>query len=220
VPSLSYCNTLAGRENGYSLNDKPYGDPKYMMRSIGNGCQGYFVSVHERAIDIKRWNFSTNALVGPDWSVPLPVPGKTYCHKRRAAEDPAPEFAAGDRVALEKDKGKSRAGEMREFLVAKFPVAKASASTPQANDYEVQLEHRRDDVVRVLSTRRVYSPGYSYGFEKDNGPVKCNFPLEDVPVNEWIRFVVRPVNSFARKGGQIATDWFRFDGKSVPKKLG
>ena len=40
VPSLSYCITLGGRENGYSLADKPYVEPKYMMPAIGGGSQG------------------------------------------------------------------------------------------------------------------------------------------------------------------------------------
>jgi hypothetical protein len=116
-------------------------------------------------------------------------------------------------------KGKSRAGEMRDFVTVKFPAAKATSATPRANDYEVQLENRRDAVVRVLSTRRVYSPGYSYGYEKDDKPVVCNFPLEDVPVNDWVRFVARPVNSFQRKGETIVSEWFRFDGKTIPKNL-
>lgn len=219
VPSLSYSVTLAGRENGYSLNDKPYRTPHYMMRSISGGSQGLFVSIYENAIDIRRWSFSADAALGPDWSVPLPVPGKKYSHARRAAEDPAPEFAAKAKISLSLGRGKSRAGEDRDFLIAKFPVAKATATTPFANDYEVQLEHCRDDVVRVLSTRRVYSPGYSAGFEKDKGPVVCNFPVEDVPVQDLIRFVARPVNSFSRKGGAISTGWFRFDGKTVPKNL-
>ena len=219
VPSLSYCITLAGRENGYSLADKPYVDPKYMMTGISGGSQGMFVSVYENAIDIRRWSFSANAATGPDWSVPLPVPGKKYSHARRAAEDPAPEFAPGAKLRLSTGKGKSRAGEKRDFVTVRFPTANATATTPRANDYEVQLENRRDAVVRVLSTRRVYSPGYSYGYEKDDKPVSCNFPLEDVPVNDWIRFVARPVNSFQRKGEMIASEWFKFDGKTIPKNL-
>ena len=128
-------------------------------------------------------------------------------------------FASGAKVSLEKGRDFPRTGDERDFIIVKFPVASHTGETPQANDYEVQIEHRRDDVVRVLSTRRVYSPGYSFGYKKDKGPVKCNFPVEDVPVNEWVRFVVRPVNSFSRKGAAIFTDWFRFDGKKIPEKL-
>jgi hypothetical protein len=219
VPSLSYCVTLSGRENGYSLNHGVKSEPLYMMRAMHNGSQGYFVSVYENAISIKRWSFSFSAAVGPDWVVPLPLPNLKYSHDRRRAEDPAPVFASGAKVSLEKGKDVARSGATKDFVIVKFPVAKITEDTPQANDYEVQMEHRRDDVVRVLSTRRVYSGGYSHGYEKDEGPVKCNFPVEDVPVNEWVRFIVRPVNSFARKGEPIATDWFMFDGKAIPKNL-
>jgi hypothetical protein len=220
VPSLSYCVTLAGRENGYSLADKPYVEPYYMMRGISHGCQGYFVSVYENAIDVRRWNFSTNAAVGPDWSVPLPAPGeRKYSHERRAETDPAPVFAPDAKIRLAVAKDRPRDGEDRDMVVVSFPPAAATAETPRANDYEVQLENRRADVVRVLSTRRVYSPGYSYGFEKDVSPVRCNFPVGDVPVNDWVRFVARPVNSFSRKGGEIACDWFRFNGRDIPGKL-
>jgi hypothetical protein len=190
-----------------------------MMPAIGGGSQGMFVSIYENAIDIRRWSFSYDAATGPDWSIPLPLSGKKYSHSRRAAEDPAPEFTPGVKLQLSVGKGKSRAGEMRDFVTVKFPAAKATSATPRANDYEVQLENRRDAVVRVLSTRRVYSPGYSYGYEKDDKPVVCNFPLEDVPVNDWVRFVARPVNSFQRKGEMIVSEWFRFDGKTIPKNL-
>ena len=213
VPSLCYSVTLDGRENGYcEHSSKP---PICMMSNIGAGCQAYFVSVYENAIDIRRWSFSFNALIGPDWSVPLPVPGDKYSHARRAAEDPAPEFAPGAKLTLEVGKGESRIGSKHDFIVVKFPTAMATDTTPLANDYEVQLEHRRDAVTRVLSTRRVFSPGYSRGWEKDVGPVICNFPREEVPVDEWIRFVARPVNSFARKGTSISTDWFKYDGKKI-----
>ena len=219
VPSLSYSVTLAGRENGYSLNDKPYGDPKYMMRSIAGGSQGLFVSIYENAIEIRRWSFSSDAVIGPDWTVPLPGPTKKYSHARRAAEETAPLFAKNARVRLSLGQGRSRAGEKRDFMITKFPTSAIGATGGRANDYEVQLEHRRDAIVRVLSTRRVFSPKYSYGYEKDEGPVECNFPIEDVPVKEWIRFAVRPVNSFERKGEPIYTEWFRFDGKTIPKKM-
>ena len=144
---------------------------------------------------------------------------KKYSHERRAAEDPAPEFAKNARVQLSLGEGKSRAGENRNFMITKFPTSAIGETGGRANDYEVQLEHRRDAIVRVLSTRRVFSPRSSFGYEKDVGPVVCNFPIEDIPVKEWIRFAVRPVNSFERKGEPIYTEWFRFDGKSIPKNL-
>ncbi|MBQ2628730.1 MAG: metallophosphoesterase family protein, partial [Kiritimatiellae bacterium] len=143
VPSLSYNITLAGRENGYSLVDTYKSDPKYMMTGITNGSQGYFVLVYENAIDIRRWNFSSHAAAGPDWSVPLPVPGDKYSHARRARSEPAPEFPADVKIKVALAKDRSRDGEVRDFVVTSFPSSPATASTPRANDYEVQLLLRR-----------------------------------------------------------------------------
>lgn len=212
VPSLSYCVTLAGRENGYSLNDKPCDRASYMMRGLHHGGQGLFVSVYENAIDVKRWSFTFDGQLGPDWSIPLPLPNDRYSHDRRTVSDPVPEFAVGAELKVSLSNGTDRAGRKRDFAEVSFPAVKGSGEIPRANDYEVQLEVGCEYVEKVIDTRRVFSPGYVGAYEKDTGPVVCRFPVEDIPVGRTVRFTASPVNSFSRKGGKIASGWFRYDG--------
>ena len=80
-------------------------------------------------------------------------------------------------------------------------IAAATATTPRANDYEVRLNVQRDYVDLTVSTRRVFSPGYGRALAVDQGPVTCNFPVEEIPGGgQRLMFEVRPVNSFGRAG--------------------
>lgn len=212
VPSLCYCVTLAGRENGYSLSDERKLEPKSLMRGLHHGGQGCFMSIYENAIDIKRWSFTFDAQLGPDWSIPLPLPSSRYSHARRADSDPVPQFASGAKLQVVATQGVDREGKKRDFAVVSFPPVNGAGPVPRANDYEVQLEMRCGYVENVLSTRRVFSPGYVGSYEKDAGPVVCYFPIEDIPAGRTVRFVARPVNSFSRKGREISCGWFRFAG--------
>ncbi len=212
VPSLCYCVTLGGRENGSRSGFD------FLMSGINNASQGYFVSVYENAVDIRRWSFTWDACLGPDWSIPLSGSSAKYSHERRAAEEPAPEFAPGSKLKVYASTGKARNGKMSDFVTVAFPLSQLVDGIGRANDYEVQLEHCSDDVIRVLSTRRVFPPNYASGYEKNEGPVVCNFRREELPVGELIRFVARPVNSFSARGKALASGWIRYDGKNIPPK--
>ena len=73
--------------------------------------------------------------------------------------------------------------------------------------------------MRSFLSKRVYSPKFYLPEEKDAKSVVCVFAKDELPkpfaINDgapretisW-RFVVRPCDSFERKGDAIATDWF------------
>ena len=208
VPSLNYSVTLGGRENGFSLTDMPYAKPCPAMPAAPCGVrsQGYFVTVCDRAMVVRRWNFLDGGVVGPDWTVPLgPGRGKPYARDVRREREAAPEFAEGAKITFGKACGKDRMGNEHDFVTVGFPIAEATATTPRANDYEVRLNVLRGDVALTVSTRRVFSPGYGRALSVDKGPVVCNFPVEDIPGGgQRIGFEVRPVNSFGRFGTPIA----------------
>ena len=76
VPSLRYCVTMQGRENGYSLRDRAKWVPalpsKCMSQLGSTGChQGFLCIVHDRALVVRRWEFEQDKPVGPDWIVPF-----------------------------------------------------------------------------------------------------------------------------------------------------
>ena len=221
VPSLLYCSSLAGRENSYGENDRPYRKPYFAMDSYPAGLSrhGYFVSIHERAVVIRRWSFFDNGPVGPDWTVPLPFSsGRPYAPAYRAEHEPAPEFPSDAQISFELVDGKDRGKEEHEFLEVRFPLAVATDTTPRANDYEVQLELRRDDVVRIIDQRRVFSSNYGRSLAKDTAPVVCRFPTDAIPREQQVRFVARPLTSFGRAGRAIASPFTTYPFKGVQKR--
>jgi hypothetical protein len=210
VPSLSYSVTLAGRDNGSSLDDRPPKKPYLTMPDYSAGLcrQGYFVSVYEREIVIRRWSFTDMAPVGPDWRIALPIVGsRQFSHQVRAENDPAPVFSPEAKVSVLREfKGKDRSGAERDMVELAFPTAEATSRSLRANDYEVQVELRRADVISVVATHRVYATDYGRGEKAYRPSVCCYVPKDEIPMDDQlVRFVVRPVNAFGRKGQPIAT---------------
>lgn len=213
VPSLLYCCSLEGRENSTHTEwDSYFKSPALTMTKQvgwGNTKGGLFVTVYDNAVVIRRWNAQDDATVGPDWIVPLPLGGeKPYSHAFRAAHDPAPQFPKGAAITWRKGHGKDCQGVEQDFLDVTFPIAVATAETPRANDYEVQVEVLRCDVTNVIATYRVFSPLYGRALSVDVEPVTCSVPLKAIPEPGFqrVRIVARPVNSFGRKGEPISLD--------------
>ena len=211
VPSLSYSVTQGGRENGYTSSDINWRPPLSMPPAgCGQRSGGMFVTAYDNAIVIRRWNFHDDAQIGPEWTVPLPLlREKPYAHDFRAEHDPAPEFPANAKVVYRKTHGKNRIGEEQDFITVEFPMALETATAPRANDYEVQVELQRCDITNVVETRRVYSPQYGRASAIDREPVKCNIPLAAIPEPgvQKVRFAVRPVSAFGRKGQALYADY-------------
>ena len=82
VPSLRYCVTLGGRENGFSLFDRAVTRPVRTMPEMGVGegydftRQGYFVTVYDNCMVVRRREFKYGVSLGPDWTIPFPSPGE------------------------------------------------------------------------------------------------------------------------------------------------
>ena len=210
VPSLLYNVTLAGRENSSHTEwDSYFRSPALTMtRQAGWGKTkgGLFVTVYDNAIVLRRWNAHDDATVGPDWVVPLPLLSESpYSHALRAANDSAPTFAKDAAVTCRKAHGKDCQGVERDFYELVFPMALETAMTPRANDYEVSVELLRCDVTLTVASYRVFSPLYGRAAQVDIEPVVCRVPVSAVPKPGFqrVRFAVRPVNSFGRKGAPL-----------------
>ena len=224
VPSLLYCCTMCGRENGYTTVDRPPIPPYQMMpqhRQSGLTHQGLLCVVGTKALSIRRWDFEEGKLLGPDWVVPFssftqkPVE-RPYNYKHRTGLVKPVEFAAGaeKKFKIEFTKGTDRGGNKHDFFTVSFPPAVNGLE--RADDYEVSVELQKGDVERCLVAKRVYSPRYMYGVESEIVPVSCNFAVEEVPPGWLVRFVARPVTAFGVKGEPIATPWeFRAWGKTA-----
>ena len=211
VPSLRYCMTAAGRENGYAIGDRPPRPPYLTMPPLpahlkasdplSGSHQGLFVEVGEAAVEVRRWDFAHDCDMAPPWVIPLPTTAeRPYAPEVRARTEPVPSFPAGAKVSLRTASAEDRGGRTREFVSVEFPAA----APTRANDYEVRLELRRGDVVRVLDTRRVYSPAYLWGAKKERErPVACLWPRDEMPAQGDLRFVVEPLSSYERRGAAL-----------------
>lgn len=214
VPSLRYCWTMPGRENSYAGEDRPPRAPVHpskMMREFKSHetHQGCFMTVYERGLVIRRWEFKYDLSLGPDWVVPfasfaLPPDEKPFAPVRRAQTVPVPSFAGNERIAFGACKGKDRAGNPHDMVKVSFPpVNGTDGRSPRATDYEVTAVLCQGDVERVLCQKRVFSPRHMFGDEMDTEPVVCLFSREEVPDGWNIRFEVRPCNAFGKKGAPI-----------------
>ena len=225
IPSLRYCCTPGGRENGYCVKDRPPRPPVQMMPQHPSHLthQGFFCTVHEHGMTVRRWEFEHDMPLGPDWVIPfasfrLPAEERPFAFGVRAKTEKAPMFPADASISISRAEGKDRCGRTHRMYAVKFPPAPATAETPRANDYEVSLELRQNDVERIILQKRVFSPRYLYGAAMDTLPVECLFAEEEVPERHLLRFVVRPVNAFGGKGAPIATAWRMLSLKSISKE--
>ena len=224
VPSLSYNSTRPGRENSYSLTDEPFRPPYQTLPRIkshgGSNRHGLFMTVYDRAIVFRRWNFANDVQLGPDWTLPLasfalPADEKPFAPSVRAKTCPVPEFAADAEATVRFTEGEDRGKAKHRFFQVEFPAAEKTDRTPRADEYSVILEMRRGDLVRTFLEKRVFSPNYLTGKEDPAQPVVCPFTEAEVP-NGWeMRFTVRPLNAFGVAGRSISTLWeFRLWGKT------
>ena len=212
VPSLRYCCTLSGRENGYSTADRPPIPPYQMMPQHPSHMthQGMLCLVGTKAFSVRRWEFEEGRILGPDWVVPFSSfsqrpEDRPFAFANRAKSLRPVEFGAKASVKVDFTKGTDRGGNRHEFFTVSFPPAVRGLE--RANDYEVTLELKKGSMERCIGTKRVYSSKYLYGVESETVPVTCNFASEEVPQGWLLRFVVRPVTTFGVKGEAIATPW-------------
>ena len=213
VPSLRYSCTLAGRENGYSGNDRPPRPPVQTMPQFpshsNNIHQGFFCQVYEDALVVRRWEFTHDAALGPDWVIPFssfaqPAERRPFAFASRARSLPVPEFAPDAKVAVSRTRAKNRLNELRDMVAVSFPPAAQTADGLRADDYEVTLEMHDFGVVKILSQHRVFSSRYTHPAKMDTAPVVCLVDAAEFPTDRrelWLS--VRPVNAFGVKGAPI-----------------
>lgn len=105
--------------------------------------------------------------------------------------------------------------ELQEFAMiwrSVFPVARSTATTPRAYDYEVQAVLKKALVTRIVSTKRVYSPKCYLAEARDADEVACLFGRFEIPDDhDSITFVVRPLNAWGVFGAEIRSEPAAYD---------
>ena len=199
IPSLNFCCTRPGRENGYNNLDKDAIMPKaYITKS----WQGMFGTMYADRFVVERRDFLNGMPLGPDWVVPLPSPDGSLRTDVRAKRAVAPQFAPGAAISLSERTVVNKAKKSTGAVVVSFPVAHETAKTPRAFDYAVTAE--KDGV--VLREKYVFSKGQFWADKLDAKSVECAFARSGLP-DDWrttVRFSVVPRDSFGNLGRSIA----------------
>ncbi len=199
--SLSYIFAQYWRENGDSEKHEPLKQMPCLKQHWAK--QGMLVSVCGDTLVIERREFVGGEKVGPDWVVPLDGT-KPFAFSTRSAGMVAPEFADGAKVTVERGIGKDRKGTPTDQVTVRFPAAKASA-TSRVFDYEVRAVAYHEDVDYTVATKRVFSESFHLPPSREVAEGACVFSAAELPAGRPLRFAVRPVECYGRKGRAIVT---------------
>ena len=90
-------------------------------------------------------------------------------------------------------------------MAVTFPAAE-TRNKCRVFEYEVQAVVADDDVEMVASTRRVIAEDFHVPASKAGRPGKILFALDELPKGVHIRFDVRPLECFGKKGRPICSD--------------
>ena len=200
VPSLNFCCTRPGRENGYNNVDTDVIMPKaYITKS----WQGMFGTMYSDKFVVERRDFLNGMPLGPDWVIPLPSPDGSLRSEVRAKRSIPPTFGKGARVSVSEGTVENKAKKSTDAVIVSFPVAHATARTPRAFDYVVTAKRGG----KVVKEKFVFSKGQFWADEKDTQVAECAFAKSDLP-DDWrtsVKFYVAPRDSFGKRGREISS---------------
>jgi hypothetical protein len=175
-----------------------------------NGKQGQIMSVYDDCITLERREFVYDQPLGENWIIPLPLgQDKPFLFETRRKNAAVPQFAAADSLKVTRAWGKDVKGKSQDQITLHFPSVLKKTHGTRAFDYEVQVEEKEYDTTKICATKRVYSKGYFLGEAQDADEVTCVFSLSELPEKHKVRFHVRPVESFGKKGDALVTDWMQ-----------
>jgi hypothetical protein len=202
VPSLRYCTTLGGRENAYSILDRPPIHPYQMLpqhRGSGHTHQGMLCIVGTTGFSIRRWDFEEGKSLGPDWVMPLgkrdPHPFSKDELKKVIGE---PQFRKGAKLTIVK-------GSASQRLCVKIPLADGN---PDSRVYAYEIVVVGDEGAPKLH-KAVYAAGCNMGIghETNGGVTTLEIAKDELPPGKTLTFAVRPLTSLGTSGKAIATEF-------------
>lgn len=215
LSTLASPKLAGGRENTKRGRLTDTGDEQ-MFALYTRACkQGMLMEIHPDRVVIERLELKKGRKLASDWVLPVPLGDKRpYSYAKRMESERAPQFPKGAKVSVEAIKGKNRAHEPVDQLVVRFPNVFA-ADGVRPLDFEVQLELKDIDVLKIEKTKRVYSKWCCSTEDEDVKTVECAYAFHEVPVKVPYRFLVRPCGFFGAKGTPIASRWYSRDPQVV-----
>lgn len=198
IPSINFCCTRPGRENGYNGLDASAIMPKGEIRK---SWQGMFGTLYADRFVVERRDFLNGRPLGPDWTIPLPSPDGSLRTEIRAGTSVPPQFSPCARISLAEKTVVNEAGTATDAVVVNFPVAHARLSLPRVFDYAVAAIADN----RVIREKFVFPHGQFWADDRDTASVTCAFAKSELPA-DWrtsVRFAVAPRDSFGKRGREI-----------------
>ena len=174
------------------------------------GKQGMLFTVCDDHIRIERREFVYDQTLGDDWILPVgKAAERPFAYAKRIPARTAPEFPQGAavKVALVPPKaGKDKPAPKDPAQVeVSFPAAETRDKC-RVFEYEVQAVVVDDDVEMVAATRRVIATDFHVPASKAGRPGSIMFALAELPKGVHLRFDVRPLECFGKKGRPISSD--------------
>jgi predicted phosphodiesterase len=199
--SLRYIFSQYWRDNGEGHD----GVVKQMrMLPEHTGRQGMLVRVYDDRMTVERREFVHGESLGPDWVVPLDG-SRPMTFEARRPKKIAPEFAPGAKVEVKRAMGRDRRGRETDQVTVSFPAAMPSA-TSRVHDYEVTALAYHQDVDYPVATKRVLSESYFLSPSREAKSGRIVFAVSELKGAREVRFAVRPLECFGRKGLEILSD--------------
>ena len=190
------CDNTPG--NSFGFRGWPRSGATPMMDRLSFGSQGQIVEVYDHALVLKRLEFTTFRSLGDDWVVPWPKDG-SFAFAPRAAKRVAPAFAPADKLRVV-SRHDDKSGDCLDVFI---PAARAVDGC-RPFSYEVTATLLADDTDLVIAQKRVLANGFNAPLSEATGETQCSFKVAELPKGASIRFDVRPIECFGKKGGAIS----------------
>ncbi len=196
-----------------SLNYSGICDPCQAYNGVDEhkARQGMLVTVCDDFVRIERREFVWNTSLGDDWIIPVGKgAAKPYEYAKRTAASVAPEFPKGAvaKVELVPEKpGKDGVTPPPKDIKVSYPCAEPRKGC-RAFTYEVEAFAGTGTSEKPLKTWRVKTSDYHLSPSKAGAESVCIFRLKNLPKKTAVRFVVRPVEAFGKKGKPIRSALF------------
>jgi hypothetical protein len=174
-----------------------------------DGKQGMLFTVCDDHVRIERREFVWGESLGDDWILPVGREAeKPFAHAKRARARTAPEFPPNAAVDVAfvppKGDGGDAAAKKPSQVSVTFPSAEPRGKC-RVFEYEVQAVVVEDDVELVAATRRVLAQDFYLPESKAGKPGECVFACAELPKGVHLRFDVRPMECFGKKGRAVAS---------------
>jgi len=190
---------LPGRENVVPEGEvkKLRGDrqmPNLMDKPVRNRA-GLLVSVFADRVEIARVALKNGERLGEDWVLPF-ADRAALSRERRLRRMAVPAFAPGAQARVNFVRGKTLKGVETDQVTVSFP----KANPVRAYEYEVTVTSDEGDVNAIVAQKRVFSRGIVMPAAEEQDEVTCVFARKELYHELPLRFEVRPMDSFGRKG--------------------